>query len=126
MSQQATHVVRYWPAFVPWLAALLLAPAAQALDTGDIVVASIKGEVHVIMKGAAREVRAGSVIELPATVTTGHDGAIELRQGKTSVSVGPDTLLEFPALETQGGPIDRIVQPRGSAFYSIGKRAGRK
>ena len=51
---------------------------------------------------------------------------MELRQGATSISVGPDTLLEFPALETRGGPIDRIVQPRGNAFYSIGKRSGRK
>ena len=78
------------------------------------------------MKGAERAVRAGTVLELPATVRTGRDGAIDLKQGATSVSVGPDTLLEFPALEKAGGPIDRIVQPRGNAFYSIGKRAGRK
>ena len=47
-------------------------------------------------------------------------------QGATTVSVGPDTLLEFPALEKRGAPIDRIVQPRGNAFYNIGKREGRK
>jgi hypothetical protein len=35
-------------------------------------------------------------------------------------------LLEFPALEKRGAPIDRIVQPRGNAFYNIGKREGRK
>ncbi len=119
-----THVVRYWLSLM--IAALLVAPAAQALDTGDIVVASVKGEVQVTMKGAERAVRAGSVLELPATVRTGRGGAIELRQGKTSVSVGPDTLLEFPAPETRGGAIDRIVQPRGNAFYDIGKREGRK
>src|SRR5262249_55781662 len=41
-------------------------------------------------------------------------------------NIGPDTLLEFPALEIRGGPIDRIVQPSGNVFYSVGKRAGRK
>jgi hypothetical protein len=106
--------------------ALTAAPKAHALDSGDIVIAGLKGEVHVTMKGAERAVRVGTVLELPATVRTGPDGAVDLKQGATAVSVGPDTLLEFPALETAGGPIDRIVQPRGNAFYSIGKRAGRK
>ena len=66
------------------------------------------------------------MLELPATLRTGRDGAIELKQGATTVSVGPETLLEFPALEKRGAPIDRIVQPRGNAFYNIGKREGRK
>jgi hypothetical protein len=99
---------------------------AFAADSGDIVVASLKGEVRVTMNGAAREVRAGTVLELPAQVRTGSDGAIELRQGATSVNVGPDTDLDFPALEKRGAPVDRIVQPRGNAFYDIGKREGRK
>ena len=120
-----THVVSVLR-YSLMLAALLRAPAAFALDSGDIVVASVKGEVQRHHEGAARAVRAGSVLELPATVRTGRDGAIELRQGETSVSVGPDTLLEFPALEKRGAPIDRIVQPRGNAFYDIGKREGRK
>jgi len=107
-------------------AALCAAPCAFALDTGDIVITSLKGEVHVVMGGSERAVRPGAVLELPATVRTGTDGAIELRQGATTVSVGPDTLLEFPAQEKRGGPIDRVVQPRGNAFYGIGKRAGRK
>jgi len=106
--------------------ALCFSPAALALDSGDIVVASIKGEVHVTMSGAERTVHAGSVLEPPAAIRTGRDGAIELRQGTTSLSVGPETLLEFPALEKRGAPIDRIVQPRGNAFYNIGKRDGRK
>jgi hypothetical protein len=108
------------------LAALWLAPAAHALDGGDIVVASLSGEVQITMNGGAREVRAGSVLELPAIVRTGRDGAIELRQGATSVNVGPDTQLEFPALEVRGGPIDRIQQSRGNVFYDVGKRGARK
>jgi hypothetical protein len=106
--------------------ALCAAPRAFALDTGDIVVASTKGEVHVSVRGMDTKLRAGSVLELPATVRTGRDGAIELRQGATSINVGPDTILEFPALEKPGGSIDRIVQPRGTAFYNVGKRPGRK
>jgi hypothetical protein len=103
------HVVRYSLALLLACAALLRAPLAYALDSGDIVIASLKGEVHVTMQGTERAVKAGSVLETPATVRTGHDGAIELRQGATSVSVGPDTLLEFPLLAQRGGPIDRIV-----------------
>jgi hypothetical protein len=105
---------------------VLGAAPALALDTGDIVVASLSGEVHVLIGGTERTLRVGAALEPPATVRTGHDGAIELKQGATSVSVGPDTLLEFPALAERGGPIDRIVQPKGNAFYDVGKRPGRK
>jgi hypothetical protein len=104
----------------------LFSSAAFAVDAGDIVIASTKGEVHFIVNGAERTLRAGSVLELPANIRTGRDGAVELRQGATSISVGPETVLEFPALEKAGAPIDRIVQPRGNAFYNIGKRPGRK
>jgi hypothetical protein len=108
------------------LALAVFAPAARAVDSGDIVVAGLKGDVHVTMQGVVRNVRIGSVLELPATVRTGANGAIELKQGMTTVSVGPETLLEFPALEKRGAPIDRIVQPRGNVFYDIGKRGGRR
>ena len=121
-----SHVVRLTAALLFACAALLGAPAAFAVDSGDIVVVSLKGEVHITMNGAERNVRAGAVLELPASVRTGRDGNVELRQGATTVSVGPETLLEFPALEKRGAPIDRIVQPRGNAFYNIGKREGRK
>jgi hypothetical protein len=107
-------------------AALLAAPAAFAVDSGDIIVVSSKGEVHITMNGTERKVRAGGVLELPASLRTGRDGNVELRQGATTVSVGPETQLEFPALEKRGAPIDRILQPRGNAFYNIGKREGRK
>jgi hypothetical protein len=108
------------------LAAMLVSPAAVAVDSGDIVVVSTKGEVSFTVNGAARTIRAGGVLEPPATLRTGRDGSVELRQGATTVSVGPETLLEFPALEKRGAPIDRVLQPRGNAFYDIGKREGRK
>ena len=119
-------VVRLFGVFLFFVAALAASPAAWSLDTGDIVISSLKGEVHFEVRGSSTVLRSGGVLELPATLRTGRDGAVELRQGATSISVGPDTLLEFPALKEAGGPIDRIVQPRGNAFYSIGKRNGRK
>jgi len=119
-------VVRVPAILMLGLAALTAAPMALAVDSGDIVVMSVKGEVRVTMSGAPRDVRAGSVLEPPATLRTGRDGTVELRQGATTLSVGPETLLEFPALEKRGAPIDRLVQPRGNVFYNIGKREGRK
>ena len=119
-------VVRIATSLLLVLGALFAPRVACAVDSGDIVVVSIKGEVHLNVNGAARTLRAGSVLELPATLRTGRNGAVELRQGETTLSVGPETLLEFPALEKRGAPIDRIVQPRGNVFYNIGKREGRK
>ena len=124
-AASARSVVSLWRMLALGLAASCAMPA-HALDAGDIIVTSLKGEVHITMNGGERAVRAGSVLELPATVRTGRDGAIDLRQGATSVSVGPDTQLDFPALEIPGGPIDRIQQPRGNAFYDVGKRGSRK
>ncbi len=123
---RAGFVVRLFSAFGLALAAMTLPGKSWSLDTGDIVVASTRGEVHFVVRGVETKLRAGSVLQLPASVRTGSTGSVELRQGATSVSVGPDTLLEFPALEKAGGPIDRIIQPRGNAFYDIGKRQGRK
>jgi hypothetical protein len=97
-----------------------------AVDSGDIVVVSSRGEVHLTQNGAAAKLRAGAALELPASIRTGRDGAVELKQGAPTVSVGPETLLEFPALERRGAPVDRIIQPRGNVFYDIGKRDGRK
>ncbi len=122
-----THpVVRASAVLAAALYALLASSTVFAVDSGDIVLVSLKGEVFVTMSGVKRAVSAGSVLEPPATLRTGRDGAVELRQGATTLSVGPETLLEFPALERRGAPIDRIVQPRGNVFYNIGKRAGRK
>ena len=77
------------PLVAAWMLVLALcaAPAAFAIDSGDIVVEKVKGEVHVTMNGVERSVRAGGVLELPATIKTGRDGAIDLRQGATTVTV---------------------------------------
>jgi len=125
-ASMITQVVRAMATPALTLCALLAPATALAIDSGDIVVVSVKGEVRVTNSGAPRAVRAGSVLDPPATLRTGRDGAVELRQGATTLSVGPETLLEFPALEKRGAPIDRILQPRGNVFYNIGKREGRK
>ena len=84
-------VVRASATLALTLCALLASSVALAVDSGDILVVSLKGEVFVTMSGAKRAVRAGSVLEPPATLRTGRDGAVELRQGATTLSVGPET-----------------------------------
>jgi hypothetical protein len=104
--------------------ALALPSIAGESPTADIVVVSLRGDVSVTMRGAPRTVQAGASVELPATIRTGHDGAIDLRQGKTTVAIAADTELEIPATGDSG--IDRLLQKRGNAFYDIAKREGRR
>ncbi len=98
----------------------LLAVAAPAPD--DIVVVTVKGEVQVTAAGATQAARAGSILDLPSAIRTGRDGSIDLRQGDTTIGVGPDTQLDFPAPAAGGGAIDRVVQPGGNAYYNVGPR----
>ncbi len=107
------------------LLAFIAAPVC-ALDAGDIIVTRVDGEVQFMLDGAVKSLKAGAVLKLPAVVRTGKDGAVELKQGATSIRVGPETELNFPATESRGGPIDRVIQSKGNAFYDIGKRGGRK
>jgi len=110
--------------FSAWL---LLAPPAALASPGEdeIVLTAFKGAVEIASRGTAIEPHTGAVLALAATLRTGADGSAELRQGDTSIGVGPDTRLEFPAQEATG-PIDRVLQPSGNAFYSVGPRGSRK
>lgn len=103
--------------------ALLAPPAHAATDADDIEVIGLKGDVRVTMAGAPRAVRAGSTLELPSTVRTGSDGSVDLRQGETTLGVGPGTQLDFPA-PAGGETFERVVQPQGSAFYDVARRTG--
>jgi hypothetical protein len=107
-------------------AAVLVVPAAQAFNSGDIVVDGAKGDARLAQAGKEREARRGMVVLVPATLRTGRDGIVDLRQGTTLVNVGPGTVLEFPAAQERGAPVERIVQSQGNAFYDISKRDGRK
>jgi hypothetical protein len=106
----------------------LCAPAAfGAVGTPDnIVVATVSGDVQVTLHGAPRAVRPGSALATPATIRTGRDGHIELRQGGTTATVAFDSEIEITAPAAKGGLIERIVQTRGNVFYDVAKRSGRK
>ncbi|HZF27327.1 MAG TPA: FecR domain-containing protein [Steroidobacteraceae bacterium] len=108
------------------VAVLVFAGAAQATIPQDVVVISVKGDVKVTMRGTARPVHTGSVVELPAGIRTGADGAIALRQGPTTVAIAANTQIDIPASSGLDEPIDRVIQPTGSAFYDVGKRLGKK
>jgi hypothetical protein len=110
--------------FSAWL---LLAPPAALASPGEdeIVLTASKGDVEITSQDSVIAPHPGAVLALAATLRTGADGSAELRQGDTSIGVGPDTRLEFPAQDT-AGPIDRVLQPSGNAFYSVGPRGSRK
>jgi hypothetical protein len=100
-------------------------PAIASPGEDDIVLTAFQGGVEITSREAAIEPRTGAVLALAATLRTGADGSAELRQGDTSIGVGPGTRLEFPAQEA-AGPIDRVSQPSGNAFYGVGPRGSRK
>jgi hypothetical protein len=121
-SQGMRHITALL--FSAWL---LLAPPAALASPGedDIVLTAFKGAVEITSRDTALEPHTGAVLVPAATLRTGADGSAELRQGDTSIGVGSDTRLEFPAQEA-AGPIDRVSQPSGNAFYSVGPRGSRK
>ena len=102
----------------------LSAMAAASSSHGDIVVVTVHGTVNATMAGMTVPLSAGAILQLPATVRTGADGAVELRQGPSTFAAAGNTELEIPQSAAQDGLIERIVQIRGNAFYSIGKRTG--
>ena len=76
--------------------------------------------------GIAHGVRSGSTLGTPATIRTGHDGFIELRQGATTAAIAADTRVDLPAVTASDGLIDHIAQPTGNVLYDVAKRPGRK
>lgn len=109
------------------LLGLLLIPCvAAAADPSDIVLVAAEGDVRIESGGTARSARPGSVLELPATVRTGRASSADLRQGDTTIGVGPDTELNFPASAQAGDPIERVTQPLGNAFYAVPPLGGRR
>jgi FecR-like protein len=98
--------------------------AATTASHGDIVVVTVRGTISATMAGMTVPLSAGAILQLPATVRTGADGAVELRQGPSTFAAAGNTELEIPQSAAEDGLIERIVQIRGNAFYSIGKRTG--
>ena len=98
--------------------------AATTASRGDIVVVTVHGTVRATMAGMTVPLAAGAILQLPATVRTGADGAVELRQDPSTFAAAGNTELELPQSAAEDGLIERIIQIRGNAFYSIGKRTG--
>jgi hypothetical protein len=97
---------------------------AATSSRGDIVAVTVHGTVSATMAGMTIPLSDGAILQLPATVRTGADGAVELRQGNSTFAAAGNTELEIPQSAAADGLVERIVQIRGNAFYSIGKRTG--
>src|SRR4030095_9801648 len=93
--------------------------AAVTASRGDIVAVTVHGTVSATMAGMTVPLSAGAILQLPATVRTGPDGAVELRQGNSTFAAAGNTELEIPQSAAEDGLVERIVQIRGNAFYSI-------
>jgi hypothetical protein len=107
------------------IALLMLAMSSAALaagKAGDIFVVTVHGDVRAVQAGVTTPLYEGAILQLPATIRTGHDGALELRQGPTTIAAAADTELEIPVSAAEQGLIERVVQIRGNAFYNVGKR----
>jgi hypothetical protein len=101
---------------------LSIAHAAEPRSRGEIVVVTVHGTVSATMAGVTTPLYGGAILQLPATIRTGHDGALELRQGSSTFAAAANTELEIPQSAAADGLIERIVQIRGNAFYNVGKR----
>lgn len=124
-ATRAAPRVHRLPAILLGLTLAAFNIAASAADAA-IEIVTVKGDVRVTAAGKESPAKAGLTLELPSTVQTGRDGSTDLRQGETRIGVGPNTRLEFPASGTPDGPVDRIVQPLGNAFYDVGPRGNRR
>jgi hypothetical protein len=102
--------------------------AAVAADTGDaeIVVTFLSGNVAVTQQAQRGSVRAGTKLVLPASIRTGNDGTIELRQHRTTVTVAPNSTIDIPVTGLTSGKVDRVIQSSGSVFYRVEPRETQK
>jgi hypothetical protein len=109
--------------------AFAFSPAALASDSGqraDIVVTFVAGNVSVSQATAVTSIRVGSKLALPASIRTGGDGTIELRQNRTTVTIAANSALEIPVTGLSSGKIDRVIQSSGSVFYRVEPRETQK
>jgi hypothetical protein len=120
----ARHTLTAIQAVIAACALLILgaAHAAEPRSRGEIVVVTVHGTVSATMAGVTAPLYGGAILQLPATIRTGHDGALELRQGTSTFAAAANTELEIPQSAASDGLIERIIQVRGNAFYNVGKR----
>jgi hypothetical protein len=84
-----------------------------------IVVEETAGAVKIKLDNRWQSPSTGMTVSLPATVSTGADGSIRIRQAATVISVASNTAIELLEGTEPGSPLQRVVQNQGSAFYDI-------
>jgi hypothetical protein len=111
--------------FMLTVVSLLLAGATVASDLDEqqpIVIDAVGGDVQLSMQGQTRPATSGTTLQLPASITTGGDGSIELREGRTLIALAADTQIDIPVPSQPDEGLDRIIESRGNVFYSVAKR----
>jgi hypothetical protein len=125
MRKQGISAIRL-SCFVLYCALLVLSCVAnaQAQETkhGDLTVVESSGAVKIKLANRWQMPETGMIVSLPATVSTGADGSIRLRQDATTISIAANTAIELLEGTEPGLPLQRVVQDKGSAFYDIAPR----
>ena len=125
MQIQRSSAMRFGQ-LVLFLAALFLSVSAVA-DTGaNLWVETWSGDVKLRVQNQWQTPSDGLIVQLPATVSTGNNGSLTLRQGETKISVASNTALEFFAGPDSDSVLHRVVQDKGSAFYDVAPRESNK
>ncbi|HWM28658.1 MAG TPA: FecR family protein, partial [Woeseiaceae bacterium] len=100
---------------------------ADAADAPDnLIVEETTGAVKIKLRNQWQSPDVGMAVSLPATVSTGADGSIKLRQDATIISVASSTAIELFEGPGSGATLQRVVQNQGSAFYDIAPRESNK
>ena len=95
-------------------------------DTQPVVVAALKGDVTAWTDAQRVSLTSGARINTPVILRTGADGAIELHQGLSVVSMAPKSELELPRSTDPEETLDRVIQKTGSILYSVAPRPAHK
>lgn len=111
------------------LLVLSCAASAQARGPGDVdnlTVVESAGAVKIKLENRWQTPQSGMAVSLPATVSTGADGSIRIKQNATIITIAANTAIEFLEGTEPGLPLQRVIQNQGSAFYDIAPRESSK
>jgi hypothetical protein len=119
---RSCQFILYWTLLT--LTGAVNAQAQRDTDeaTDSLIVEEAAGAVKIKFDNRWRSPSAGMTVSLPATISTGADGSIRIRQAATVISVASNTAIELLAGTEPGSPLQRVVQNQGSAFYDIAPR----
>lgn len=112
--------------FLLSFAAVFLAAVTIADTAPKLLVENSSGAVKLRIQDQWLSPSDGMTVHLPATVSTGDDGSLVLRQGETRISVASNTALEFFTGPDAASILQRVVQEKGSAFYDVAPRESNK